>query len=47
MAGSSRWRGARDLVDAESDLTRARIDLVDSIIDVRLAYAQLRRAAGR
>jgi len=38
---------ARDLVDAESDLTRARIDLVDSIIDVRVAYAQLRRAVSR
>jgi outer membrane protein TolC len=38
---------ARDLVDAESDLTRARIDLVDSIIDVRIAYAQLERAVNR
>ncbi len=38
---------ARDLVDAESDLTRARIDLVDSIIDVRIAHAQLQRAVSR
>jgi outer membrane protein TolC len=38
---------ARDLVDAESDLTRARIDLVDSIIDVRIAHAQLERAVNR
>jgi outer membrane protein TolC len=38
---------ARDLVDAESDLTRARIDLVDTIIDVRVAHAQLVRATNR
>ncbi len=38
---------ARDLVDAESDLTRARIDLVDTIIDVRIAHAQLQRAVSR
>ncbi|MBW2463873.1 MAG: TolC family protein [Deltaproteobacteria bacterium] len=35
---------ARDLVDAEADLTNARINLVDSIIDLRVAHAQLRRA---
>ncbi|RLB52542.1 MAG: hypothetical protein DRJ42_14570 [Deltaproteobacteria bacterium] len=35
---------ARDLVDAEADLTNARINLVDSIIDLRVADAQLRRA---
>ncbi len=35
---------ARDLVDAEADLTTARINLVDSIIDLRVADAQLRRA---
>lgn len=35
---------ARDLVDAEADLTNARINLVDAIIDVRIAHAQLRRA---
>ncbi|MBW2460760.1 MAG: TolC family protein [Deltaproteobacteria bacterium] len=38
---------ARDLVDAESDLTRARINLVDSIINLHVSHAQLRRAVGR
>lgn len=35
---------ARDLVDAEADLTRSRIDLVNAIIDLRIAHARLARA---
>jgi outer membrane protein TolC len=35
-----------DLIDAESELTRARLQLLDAAIDVRLAHARLRRALG-
>jgi outer membrane protein TolC len=35
-----------DLIDANAELTRARLDLVDAAIDIRLAAARLRRAVG-
>jgi outer membrane protein TolC len=36
----------RDLIDAETELTRARLQLIDVLIDVHLANARLERAAG-
>jgi outer membrane protein TolC len=38
---------ATDLVDAEQDLRRARLNLVNAAIDVRIAKARLNRAVGR
>ena len=35
-----------DLIDAEAELTRARLDLLNTIIDVRIAQARLHRAVG-
>lgn len=35
-----------DLIDAEADLTRARLDILDASIDLRLSRARLRRAVG-
>ena len=36
----------RDLIDAETELTRARLQLIDALIDVHLASARLDRAVG-
>lgn len=36
---------AADLTDAETDLTRARLSLVNATIDLHLQHARLRRAA--
>ena len=36
----------RDLIDAETELTRARLQLIDALIDVHLANARLERAVG-
>ena len=36
-----------DLIDAETELTRARLQLLDALIDVHLARARLERAIGR
>ncbi len=36
-----------DLLDAQNDLTRARIEIVNAAIDLRIARAQLLRALGR
>ena len=33
-----------DLIDAEAELTRARLQLLDAAIDLRLAEARLARA---
>jgi outer membrane protein TolC len=35
-----------DLVDAEAELSRARLDLINAAIDLRIAHARLRRAIG-
>ena len=37
---------ANDVIDAESDLTRARLQLLDALIDQRIARARLERAIG-
>ena len=38
---------ATDVIDAEEDLRRARLDLVNAAIDVRIARARLDRAVER
>jgi outer membrane protein TolC len=38
---------ATDVIDAESELRRARLELVNAAIDVRIARARLDRAVGR
>ena len=38
---------ATDFIDAESELRRARLELINAAIDVRIARARLNRAVGR